>query len=523
MTRRLDTGLWLRELFDSRRESVRILIARHGRKWLPTFLLIFSTLFLYGLLFVRPNTHRYTVTYDIQVARTNIAAEQSTLVAVSKLELSRLVVSARTAGVIEDTVNDLSTTGQVPKSHIAKVDLLSTQLDGKCVARIRVVGQDAIESGQVARSVGSRFLRHLIQSAARPTNRLSESSLDDLIARESASWDAVSVEWNEFIHLSSIPVAATKSKGSASSHNTSADRPGYGGVRLNAPIGSIPDRPTRPNPVKQESPTVEPTVNVDWLNSEFRLRELCSERSRLRSEPLRNLAMVQRYDVLIAGAIADMRSIPMLLHAPGYVASTTYPPLADEVSGGKPRVESQKTDWIDLIINGQSQITPLLETHQNDRERLLERVRTLLPAAAPPVVVFGWADTAPLVQRWGRGMSSKTFVPLLLVCLSLSGLVTFCLYRLTAIECLHDLRELAALSQVQVIATVSTGVGRRPHDLSRFKHRTAAWIRRIFQMALLLYAMMFATALLTSVATGSLLPDPREALGQVFSIFSSFH
>ena len=225
----------------------------------------------------------------------------------------------------------------------------------------------------------------------------------------------------------------------------------------------------------------------------------------------------------IAGAIADMRSIPMLLHAPGYVASTTYPPLADEVSGGKPRVESQKTDWIDLIINGQSQITPLLETHQNDRERLLERVRTLLPAAAPPVVVFGWADTAPLVQRWGRGMSSKTFVPLLLVCLSLSGLVTFCLYRLTAIECLHDLRELAALSQVQVIATVSTGVGRRPHDLSRFKHRTAAWIRRIFQMALLLYAMMFATALLTSVATGSLLPDPREALGQVFSIFSSFH
>ncbi|MEO1973098.1 MAG: hypothetical protein ABGX07_16175 [Pirellulaceae bacterium] len=528
MNRRLDTGIWMRELYNSQRAILRQCVP-HLRQGLPTFLLVFSTLLLFGLLVLPQEKSRCTVTFDIQLAKTEGAAtKHSTMVAVSEEDLSRLIGSALNVGVIENTVKALATTGGLNESRITQAELIPAKLDGCYGARIRVVGEDATETGRVAQSIGSRFLQYLIRSEngpARPTNL----AISELIARESASWDAVNGEWNDYVGLiSKLPTG--QPAGSSASSEMGTSLPVVGGVRLSAPFGSTRDGQTGAKVIepfvaaKGDSGAADPIVNVQWMKSEFRLMELRSERLRLEREPLTNIAALQRLDLLISRANDESNSIPMILHAPKVTISTPHPALSDQTPSVKPRTESHETDWIELLTNAQSQMTPLLKTHENERERLLDKVRELLPTTTSPVFVVGWADTPPLLSRWGGGISSRTFVPLMLICLGLSGLLTHCLQRLTAIERIHDLRELVASSPVQVVATVSTGVRHRHSDLSLIGQRMAAWIRRSFQFALLLYVIVFATAALTSkTPTESFLENSRETLGDAFSIFASFH
>lgn len=492
------------------------------RYWLITLIIVFVTLLLYGLLLLPTNRSLYTVTQDISLGTPTEGADG--IRHLSQEELNQLIHDARADGMVARAIDQLEVTDRIREAAIEDIKIVAIvdQQKDSSAARIVVCGSSRYAASQVNEAVRKSLLRFVASQTQQSLNasRLgSETSatLSATLLREATTYGAVHDCWSQF-------------QGAAQRLANSAPRAAP--QRAEANRQSDTPLPATSTQVRQ-SELVQ--VNPDWLDAERRLRELRSERARLTAlYPLdRNLS--QRLEGLVHEAEQRLTATQMYLppESPFPVNALPHSAVADPVTverddrpreGGQDdaqRADADTADWLDLVSQAQERMTPAIELHHDHREQLMQKIREALPIGSTPRVFIGWVESAPQVVKWGRAIAPRRFAMLGVLCLILAGFLATALTRMTALERIHDLRELTANSPIPVIAAVGTGVI-RPRDSVTTWRSVARWTRRLFQLALLLYLAVFLAAALTPGGSFvSFLDNPREMLSQAYSLFSS--
>jgi hypothetical protein len=495
---------------------------RYATHWLVTVLVIFVTLLLYGLLLIPVNRPIYTVTHDIRVAQSHsqsgtskftknrgLIGDLGDLGNLTQFELSQVVSSARRAGVIQQAVDGLEITDRINESHIEEIKIVTfvDASSGKSTARVKVMGESAADAEKVAKVVGTTLIRYIVTSG----NLLQDErdplawrndgprrSLTQAIAQESDSFQSLRTSWSSFqktaAELANSTPAATRRR----ANQTTTDSKDLG--------------------------SQVPPVNPDWIHAERQLRELRRERADLLRLYPSDRQLAHRMDNVVRDAQATLSRTPLS------IVPNSEMPVSGTVAGVRPSVteeveveesDAETADWLELVVNARNHITPMVELHEGHREQLLRKIRAFLPGGAGPTIMIGWSESAPQIVTWGQGISTRRFVQLMFLCVVLSVIVTVWLARVTAMERIHDLRELASSSAIPVIAAVHTGVS-RPQAASVAARLAAVWTRRLIHVALLLYIVVFVTASLTpNGSMQSFLQNPREMLGQALLLFST--
>lgn len=487
-----------------------------------TVLLILATMFLYGLLLLPSSKSLYTVTYDIQLARKNLGdasypGSQATLQPLTSLELRDVIHRAHRDGVVQRAVDALGITDRIDQSRISDIDIqaIVEAGEGTTFARVKIVGESAADSERVAQTVGESLLRFVLADTGapnpdrgQPDPRSSAAELDAVTSRESRTWAAVERSWSslcsEIEQYDTIAPPTTDSG------------------RVVEPIAET---------------SLEPSaVNPQWIMAERRLQDLRQEQRRLFNSGSPALAermaslVREAEDRLANTAVFDPRSNAHVADVRkavgGGVKTPTLngpqePTTAETDSAiGKAADENASHNWPAMLAKIQGELANLFDEHKSNRRTLLDQVSQLAQASSPPLVVVGWVERAPVTTAWARGISPRKFLALFGICTVLSGGLGWWLYRVTALERLHDLRELAMSSSIPIVAAVNTGAVRQSRT-STFQRLSAAWTRRGFQLALLLYLFVFFAASLSPEGTWqSFLQSPRQMLGQALTLFS---
>ena len=492
---------------------------RYRNHWLITLLLIFATLLLYGLLLVPVSRPIYTVTHDIRLAQTINPQNGEQLGALSNLsqfELNQVVTNARRAGVIQQAVDGLEITDRINDSRIGQIKIV-TYVDaasGKSMARVKVLGESADETEKVARVVGTTLLRFIVNSGlshdevfvpGSEARQASEHNLGQALANEGESFESLRSSWLAF-HESAEELANS------------------------TPVTTLkPDEYTTCRVGAENLANPEQRVNPAWIDAERQLRELRREREQLTRHSPADLQLGERMDSLVRDAHETLNRTPVFVvmpremtpreMTPREMTAGVKPPIGDQVEVEESDAET--ADWLDLIVSARNQISPMVELHEEHREELLAKIRALVPGAAGPSIIIGWSESAPRMATWGQGISKRSFILLMCLCIVLSVVLSVWLAKVAELEKIHDLRELTATSEIPVIAAVNTGVGRSAAT-SMSARLVATWTRRSFRLALFVYIVAFAAASLTpNGSIQAFVHNPREMLGQAFLLFSS--
>jgi len=332
------------------------------------------------------------------------------------------------------------------------------------------------------------------------------------MAKERESFEALRSSWIAFQRT-----AEEKATERRATEATVAGRDSPPVTYSNSP--GIDGSVTSENRLSESGVDVQPKVNPEWIEAERRLRELRREQERLTKLYPGDVQLEQRLKTLIRDAQLALNLVPVSLVTTGPTQADLKRPFGANVHVD--RDGEQTVDWLDLITNAGNQITPVIELHKENRRQLLAKIRQFIPAATGSTVIVGWAESSPEVVAWGRGISSQKFVLLMFLCAVLSALLCFWLSKVSALEKVHDLRELAESSAIPVIGAVHTGVV-RPLVTSAATRVLARYTRRFFRLALVCYVVVFVAASLTpNGSIQSFLQNPREMLGQALLLFSS--